>query len=109
MVSEVGELTPLDPLDVDCSNLANKWQQWRQHFELFTLASGLSKKDPKIQSAMLLHVISPAALEVYNTFIWENENNKQKGQCDSSKIRRSLYPALEHHLGKTRVQYTQSM
>ena len=27
---------------------------------------------------MLLHMIGPAALEVYNTFTWENNDDKQK-------------------------------
>ena len=66
----------------DGSNPANMWRQWRQRFELFLLASGLSLKDTKIQSATLaanlLHMIGPAALEVYNTFMWANDDDKQR-------------------------------
>ena len=62
------QLNPPEPLDLDSSNLANTWRQWRQRFELFSLASGLISKGAKIQAATFLHVIGPAALEVYNTF-----------------------------------------
>ena len=44
---------------------------------LFT-GSGLSSKDEGIQAATLLHVIGSDALEVYNTFSWENEEDKRK-------------------------------
>ena len=72
------QLKPPEPLNLDSSNLANTWQQWRQHFELFSLASGLSSKEAKVQSATLLHMIGPDTLEVYNTFTWSNEDDKQK-------------------------------
>ena len=65
-------LTLPEALDLDGTNLADSWRQWKQRFELFSLASGLTLKDAKIQAATLLHVIGPAALEVYNTFTWEN-------------------------------------
>ena len=77
MVSEWNSLT-LQKLNLG----SNMWGQWRQHFELFSLASGLSLKDTKIQSAPLtanlLHVIGSAALEVYNTFMWANDDDKQR-------------------------------
>ena len=31
-----------------------------------------------MQEATLLHVIGPATLEVYNTFTWENKEEKEK-------------------------------
>ena len=67
------QFKPPKPLNLDSSNLTNTWRQWRQHFKLFLLASGLSSKEAKIQSATLLHVIGSAALEVYNTFTWARQ------------------------------------
>ena len=52
-------------------NVAENWCKWKQCFELFLAASRLSEKDDKVQSATLLHVASPDALEIYNTFAWE--------------------------------------
>ena len=102
------QLIPPEPLDLDCSNLANTWRQWRQRFELFTLASGLSEKDAKIQSATLLHVIGPAALEVYNTFTWENDDDKQKVDVILAKLEGHCIPrwnvTWERHVFNTRNQ-----
>ena len=101
-------LTPPEPLDLDSSNLANTWWQWRQRFELFTLASGLSTKDAKIQSATLLHVISPAALEVYNTFTWESDDDKQKVDMILVNFEGHCIPRAnvtwERHVFNTRYQ-----
>ena len=72
------KLTPPDPLDLDGSNVSDMWRKWNQRFKLFSLASRLSSKDEGIQAATLLHVIGPDALEVYNTFSWENEEDKRK-------------------------------
>ena len=72
------KLTPPDPLDLDGSNVSDAWRKWKQRFELFSLASGLSTKDEGIQAATLLHVVGPDALEVYNTFSWDDAGDKTK-------------------------------
>ena len=86
------QLNPPEPLDLDSSNLANTWRQWRQRFELFSLASGLSSKGAKIQAATLLHVIGPAALEVYNTFTWLDDDDKQKIEMILTKFEAYCIP-----------------
>ena len=67
---------PPNPLDLDCSNVSDTRRKWKQCFELFSPASGLSSKDEGIQATTLLHVVGPDALEVYNMFSWENEEDK---------------------------------
>ena len=78
MVSEIDKLTPPETLNLEGSNLADAWRRWKQHFEVFSLASGCSKKAKKVQAITLLHVAGPEALEVYNTFIWKDKGNKNK-------------------------------
>ena len=41
-------------------------------------ASGNDPKEEGTKSAILLHVAGPEALEVYNTFTWEAEADKEK-------------------------------
>ena len=102
------KLTPPEPLNLDGSNLANTWRQWRQRFELFSLASGLNSKDSKIQAATLLHVIGPAALEVYNTFTWDSDDDKQKVEVILTKFEAYCIPRTnvtwERHVFNTRNQ-----
>ena len=69
---------PPEPLNLEESNLADAWRRWKQCFEVFSLASGISKKDEKVQAATFLHVARPEALEVYNTFTWEDKGDKKK-------------------------------
>ena len=71
------KLTPPEALSLD-GNIANNWRRWKQRYEIFTLASGLSGKEPKIQAATFLHVAGTEALEVYNTFTWETDDDKSK-------------------------------
>ena len=80
------KLTPPDPLDLDSSNVSDAWRKWRQRFKLFSLASGLSSKDEGIQAATLQHVVRPDALEVYNTFPWEDADDKSKSWRSSKHI-----------------------
>ena len=72
------KLTPPEPLNLEAVNLSDTWRKWKQRFEVYSLASGLSEKDAKIQAATLLHVVGPEALEVYNTFTWENPGDEKK-------------------------------
>ena len=101
-------LTPPEPLNLDGTNLADSWRQWRQRFELFSLATELTSKDAKIQSATLLHVIGPAALELYNTFTWDNEDDKQKVETILAKFAAYCIPRTnvtwERHVFNTRNQ-----
>ena len=78
MVSEVMELIPPKELNLTGSNIAENWRRWKHRFKLFSLASGLSEKDEKIQAATLLHIAGAEVLKVYNTFSWENNEHKKK-------------------------------
>ena len=71
------KLSPPEQMSFE-GNVAENWCKWKQCFELFLAASGLSEKDDKVQSATLLHVAGPDALEIYNTFTWEHEGDERK-------------------------------
>ena len=49
-----------------------KLVRWKQRFELYLEASGVTGKEKKTKAATLLHVVSAEALQVYNTFTWDN-------------------------------------
>ena len=71
------KLTLPETLNKD-GNITNNWRHWKQRFEIFSLASRLSGKDAKIQAATFLHVAGMEALEIYNTFTWETDDDKSK-------------------------------
>ena len=102
------KLTPPDPLDLDSSNVSDAWRKWRQRFELFSLASGLISKGEGIQAATLLHVVGPDTLEVYNTFSWEDADDKSKVAKILEKFEAYCVPrkniTWERHVFNTRNQ-----
>ena len=65
-------------------------------------------KDEGIQAATLLHVIGPDVLEVYNTFFWENEEDKWKVTKILEKFEAHCIPrrniTWERHVFNTRSQ-----
>ena len=102
------KLTPPEAQNLEKNNLANAWRRWKQHFEVFSLASGLSEKGEKVQVAPLLHIAGPDALEVYNTFTWEDENDKNKANKTLEKFEAYCIPrkkvTWQRHLFNTRNQ-----
>ena len=76
-VRVMDKLNPPETLNFD-GNIAENWRRWKQRFGIFSLASGLSEKDPKIQAATFLHVAGTDALEIFNTFTWESDDDKSK-------------------------------
>lgn len=102
------KLTPPEPLNLEGNNLADTWRKWKQRFEVFSLASGLSEKDEKVQAATLLHVAGAEALEVYNTFTWEAEGDDKKVSKILEKLEAYCIPCKnvtwQRHLFNTRNQ-----
>ena len=58
--------------------MAENWRKWWQSFELYCIASGLSEKTEKVKSATFLHVAGEEAIKVFNTFIFEAGEDKEK-------------------------------
>ena len=65
------------PLNLQ-GNLSENWRKWKQCFELYLIPSGINEKDDTVKSATLLHVAGEDALEIYNTFTWEEEGDDKK-------------------------------
>lgn len=63
-------LKPLGPLKFD-GNISENWRKWKQKWMLYAKASGVEKKDEATQCAVLLHVIGDDALEIYDSFTFE--------------------------------------
>ena len=68
---------PPNALNLD-GNLKENWKRWRQRFELYLKASGAVSKEEEIQVAILLHCVGEEALEVFNTFVFANDEDSKK-------------------------------
>ena len=56
-------------------NLAENWRRFKQQFEIYEIASGLARKNGKVQEMTLLHVAGSEALEVYKTSQWDEDDD----------------------------------
>ena len=69
-------LRPLDALNLN-RDIAENWRRWKQRWSLFIIASGIHEKGENIQCATFLHMIGEDALNIYDTFTFQdNEINK---------------------------------
>ncbi|XP_060080411.1 uncharacterized protein K02A2.6-like [Ylistrum balloti] len=101
------QLKPPEGLKMD-GNLSENWRKWYQRFQLYLTASGIDKKDEKIQTATFLHVIGTDALEVFNTFKFDNEGDQEKMEPVTDKFQQYCNPrknvTFERHVFFTRNQ-----
>ena len=79
MVSEVGwnnfNYQNHSPLSRKPSRI---WRRWKQRFEVYMVASGKDTKSDEVKSAAFLHLAGPEALEVFNTFSFDNPGDAKK-------------------------------
>lgn len=68
-------LTPPGHLEVQ-GNICENWRKFKQQWSVFFVASEYSRKRPIVQCSLFLHTIGQDALEIYNTFTFEEENDR---------------------------------
>ncbi|KAJ8972329.1 hypothetical protein NQ317_005911 [Molorchus minor] len=59
-------------------NISNNWRLWKQKYELYLLASGKSSKGDDVKIAMLLNLLGDEGIQIYNTFEYEEGEDKKK-------------------------------
>ncbi|UYV84073.1 K02A2.6-like [Cordylochernes scorpioides] len=69
----MNNLPPPSAFTID-QNDPNKWPKWRKKFENYIIASDFDSKTIQQQRAILLHIIGDSALEIYNTFGFEENS-----------------------------------
>ena len=64
-------------------NVAENGRKWKQTFDLYLTACEFIRTDDDVlnfsqaqQSALFLHIIRPAALEIYNTIVFTDHADK---------------------------------
>ncbi|KAJ8970287.1 hypothetical protein NQ317_007601 [Molorchus minor] len=60
------------------NNISNNWRLWKQKYELYLLASGKSSKGDDVKIAILLNLLGDEGIQIYNTFEYEEGEDKTK-------------------------------
>ena len=69
---------PPEPLQLSIGNSSQNWKRLKQKWNNYELASRVAKEDDTIKVATILTVIGHEALDVYNTFTWDDDEDKVK-------------------------------
>ena len=56
-------------------NLKENYRKFKQQFQIYLTAAGISNSEEEVKCATLLHVIGPDAIEIFNTFRWNQEGD----------------------------------
>ena len=62
------------PFNAEASDLYSEWKHWVSAFGIYSIASGLSKKEDDVRRARLLHCLGPAVQRIFNTLPGEHES-----------------------------------
>ena len=76
--TETGQSRLPPQLDVNLGNVSENFKRWKRQVEVYLAASGASEKDDKVRTAIILNCAGPHVLEVYDTFIWTDDGDKDK-------------------------------
>lgn len=78
-------------------NVDSNWRSFKQHFELYMAAIGLDNKPDARKIALLLTVAGPQAIEVFNTFEF-GEDEDREVRNHTEKIQCILLTTEEHRV-----------
>ena len=67
-------LHPLEKLLLTGS-LKENYRKFKQKFQIYSTAAGISNSEAEVKCATILNVIGPDAIEIFNTFRWNQEGD----------------------------------
>ena len=79
-------LKPPGHMDFSASNFDEAWRHWEQQFKTYFLACEISKKDPDVQVAILLHTAGVEAQEIHSQFKFETGEDPKNWELVLNKF-----------------------
>lgn len=73
-------------------NLSENWKRFKQRFELYLEATDSANKHNKQKTSLLLHVIGDEGVEIYNTFTYDNADDKWSLDIVKTKFENHFTP-----------------
>ena len=67
-------------------NLKENYRKFKQQFQIYLTAAGISNSEEEVKCATLLHVIGPDAIEIFNTFRWNQEGDTRGDDKKLDKV-----------------------
>lgn len=57
-------------------SISENWKRFKQRFNLYIEATDYGAKADKVKTSLLLHVIGDEAIDIYNNFTYDNDDDK---------------------------------
>ncbi len=57
-------------------NVSENWRKFKQEFGYYTVATEMDEKPDKVRISFLLHIAGEEAIELYNTFVYAQDEDK---------------------------------
>ena len=83
-----------ESMQFNASNAAELWRRWERQFRVYFDAAELSKKLKATQVAILLHTCGPEGQDIYQTFTWGEEEDKNDINLVLKKFQTHCEPCL---------------
>ena len=89
-------------------NVAENWRRFKQNYDIYIVAAGHSRKTKKERSCILLNLAGEDAVERYNSFSFEEDEDRDDPDVLKQKFEELCMPlknlTFERHLFHTRKQ-----
>ena len=69
-----------------CGNLKENFRKFKQQFDIYITAAGIKDITEDIKCATLLYVIGPDAVEIFDTFKWNEEGDNPGDDKKMEKV-----------------------
>ncbi len=89
-------------------NVDSNWRSFKQQYELYMAAIGMDTKPEARKVSLLLTIAGPQAIEVYNTFVFNENEDRNKLEDVLAKFTAHCSPkkneTYERYVFRSRVQ-----
>ena len=89
-------------------NVAENWRRFKQNYEIYIVAAGHGRKSKKERACILLNLAGEEAVERYNSFTYNEDEDKDDPEVLMMKFEELCMPlknlTFERHLFHTRSQ-----
>ena len=80
---------------------AEGFKKWKQLFEIYRIASGAGTMPSAVQVALLLHCIGESCIDIYNTFTYEKDDDKDNYDIVLNKFEAHFVPVKNESVNST--------
>ena len=86
-------------------NVDSNWRTFQQQIRLYIEAVGLDNKPDARKVALLLTIAGPQAIEVYNTFVYEDGEDQSKFNTVLAKFEAYCSPKKKRDIREIRIPF----